>query len=307
MGVEAGDTIGEVFDENAQAALGFAEGFLGAHAVGDVGTGADPLAEGAVFFEQGDAADGDMAVVAGAGADTMDAFVDGAVFDGVRPDAGGFLAIVGMDHLEPAGAAGIVDGLAGVFGPGGKVDGIGASLESPDGVGTGVDEGAIALLAEAEGIFGALAVGDVVQDTGDTVDAARSVDGKVGDEHVPETQAGIGKTHFVLDDFAREGLIQLFLDDGFKDVIIEKVGNGAPQDMLFGQVAVLKVGSIGEGYAIIAVDDEDEFCQAFDDAFVFALALFGAITVGDVGWQRYDDAPLGVTTWRSPLQAAGMA
>jgi hypothetical protein len=77
--------------------------------------------------------------------------------------------------------------------------------------------------------------------------------------------------------------------------------------MLFGQVAVLKVGSIGEGYAIIAVDDEDEFCQAFDDAFVFALALFGAITVGDVGWQRYDDAPLGVTTWRSPLQAAGMA
>ena len=121
--------------------------------------------------------------------------------------------------------------------------------------------------------FRLIAISDVLQDTGDSVDALWTIDWKVGDGKLSLTQRWVDIAHFVLDNLATEAFIQLFLDDGLKNIGTQHFFDGSSDQIFWFHPAIAEKSTIGDHVTIVAVNYGDHLFQAIDRLLEFVQPL----------------------------------
>src|SRR5262249_32876713 len=111
--------LGRAFADVAfEFVVGTPQGVLGLALFGDVGAGADPLADLAAGLAHGDAVHEHAAIDPVAAAEAaFDAVIGGLAVEGVLPGGHDALAVALVDGVEPAAVGRLLGGLAGEVAP----------------------------------------------------------------------------------------------------------------------------------------------------------------------------------------------
>ena len=135
-----------------------------------------------------------MPVRAGLGADPVTVVENLAGLDAVRPVPLDPFPVLGMHRIQPAAPQVLLQALAGDPAPlRGVLRDLARRRGHPDDLGTGLDQGAVTLLAPAYRLLGVAALGDVDGDQCDPGDLSlRVVRGKPGERPVPGLRRGRG-------------------------------------------------------------------------------------------------------------------
>jgi hypothetical protein len=145
-------------------------------------------------------------------------------------------------------------------------------------------------------LFRSLALGDVLHNSGDSIDARWTLDGKVRREYVPLSHLGVLVVHLVADDFALKTLVQLWLENRPKVFFIDYFADEAAYDLFFLHAPKVEEGAIGDHVAVIPVHHRDHFLQAFYDSLVFPQPFLSLSAFGDV--LDYGHVPIRTVTLR---------